>query len=77
MKATILCGFPAAGRPEKVNDGGCDDPGLEENMLPTVDEALYELKLAEKLNPGPWVRQLGQCGDCREKHRGKDSPDES
>ena len=24
-------------------------------MLPTVEEALYELKLAEDLNPGPWV----------------------
>lgn len=24
-------------------------------MLPTMDEALHELKLAEKLNPGPWV----------------------
>lgn len=24
-------------------------------MLPTIDEALYELKLAEELNPGPWI----------------------
>jgi len=24
-------------------------------MLPTIDEALHELKLAEELNPGPWV----------------------
>ena len=24
-------------------------------MLPTVDEALNELKLAEEMNPGPWV----------------------
>ena len=24
-------------------------------MLPTVDEALYELKLAVELNPGPWI----------------------
>ena len=31
-------------------------------MLPTVDEALYELKLAEGLNPGPWVRHSVNTG---------------
>ena len=31
-------------------------------MLPTVDEALYELKLAEKLNPGPWIRHSVNVG---------------
>ena len=31
-------------------------------MLPTVDEALYELKLAEELNPGPWVRHSVNTG---------------
>ena len=31
-------------------------------MLPTVDEALYELKLAEDLNPGPWVRHSINVG---------------
>ena len=24
-------------------------------MLPTAEEAMRELKLAEELNPGPWV----------------------
>ena len=31
-------------------------------MLPTVDEALQELKLAENLNPGPWVRHSMNVG---------------
>jgi len=31
-------------------------------MLPTVDEALYELKLAGELNPGPWVRHSVNVG---------------
>ena len=31
-------------------------------MLPTVEEALYELKLAEDLNPGPWVRHSINVG---------------
>ena len=31
-------------------------------MLPTVDEALNELKLAEELNPGPWVRHSVNTG---------------
>ena len=31
-------------------------------MLPTVDEALYELKLAEELNPGPWVKHSTNTG---------------
>ena len=31
-------------------------------MLPTVNEALYELKLAEELNPGPWVRHSVNVG---------------
>ena len=31
-------------------------------MLPTADEALNELKLAEKLNPGPWVRHSVNVG---------------
>ena len=32
------------------------------SMLPTVDEALHELKLAEELNPGPWVRHSVNVG---------------
>ena len=31
-------------------------------MLPTVDEALIELKLAEELNPGPWVKHSINVG---------------
>ncbi len=31
-------------------------------MLPTVDEAMNELKLAEELNPGPWVRHSVNVG---------------
>lgn len=31
-------------------------------MLPTMDEALHELKLAEKLNPGPWVMHSMNVG---------------
>ena len=31
-------------------------------MLPTADEALNELKLAEKTNPGPWVRHSVNVG---------------
>jgi len=31
-------------------------------MLPTVEEALYELKLAEELNPGPWARHSANVG---------------
>ncbi len=31
-------------------------------MLPTVDEALDELKTAEKMNPGPWVRHSVNVG---------------
>ena len=31
-------------------------------MLPTVDEALQELKLAEGMNPGPWVRHSVNVG---------------
>ena len=25
-------------------------------MLPSIDEAIKELEIAEKLNPGPWVK---------------------
>ena len=31
-------------------------------MLPTAEQALEELKLAEKLNPGPWVRHSVNVG---------------
>jgi len=31
-------------------------------MLLTVDEALQELKLAEGMNPGPWVRHSVNVG---------------
>ncbi len=31
-------------------------------MLPAVDEALYELKLAEEMNPGPWVKHSINVG---------------
>ena len=31
-------------------------------MLPTVDEAMNELKIAEKLNPGPWVAHSMNVG---------------
>ena len=31
-------------------------------MLPTAEEALKELKLAGKLNPGPWVRHSVNTG---------------
>ena len=31
-------------------------------MLPTVEDALHELKLAEELNPGPWVRHSINVG---------------
>ncbi len=31
-------------------------------MLPTIDEALKELKIAEELNPGPWVRHSVNTG---------------
>ena len=31
-------------------------------MLPTAEEALRELKLAEKMNPGPWVRHSVNVG---------------
>ena len=31
-------------------------------MLPTVNEALYELKLAGELNPGPWVMHSMNVG---------------
>ena len=31
-------------------------------MLPTAEEALRELKLAEELNPGPWVRHSVNVG---------------
>ena len=31
-------------------------------MLPTVDEALNELKIAGELNPGPWVRHSANVG---------------
>ena len=31
-------------------------------MLPNADEALNELKLAEKMNPGPWVRHSVNVG---------------
>ena len=35
---------------------------MEEKMLPTVEEALYELKLAGELNPGPWVKHSINVG---------------
>ena len=31
-------------------------------MLPTIDDALFELKLAENLNPGPWVKHSINLG---------------
>ena len=31
-------------------------------MLPTLDEALNELKTAEKRNPGPWVKHSMNVG---------------
>ncbi len=31
-------------------------------MLPTPDEAMRELKLAEELNPGPWVKHSVNTG---------------
>ena len=31
-------------------------------MLPTAEEALYELELAGKLNPGPWVKHSINAG---------------
>ena len=31
-------------------------------MLPTVEEAMYELKIAGELNPGPWVRHSENTG---------------
>ena len=31
-------------------------------MLPSVEEALHELKIAEELNPGPWVRHSANVG---------------
>ena len=31
-------------------------------MLPTIDEALKELKIAEELNPGPWVKHSINTG---------------
>ena len=26
-------------------------------MLPSIDEAIKELEVADKLNPGPWVKR--------------------
>lgn len=31
-------------------------------MFPTLDEALKELKIAEELNPGPWVKHSINVG---------------
>ena len=31
-------------------------------MLPTADEAMRELELAEKANPGPWVKHSVNTG---------------
>ena len=31
-------------------------------MLPTIEEAMHELELAEKLNPGPWVKHSINVG---------------
>ena len=32
------------------------------DMLPTIEEAEKELKLAEELNPGPWVKHFINVG---------------
>ena len=42
-----------------------------ENMLPTIEEALYELKLAEGLNPGPWVKHSINTGIAARNIAGK------
>ena len=46
-------------------------------MLPTIDEALKELKIAEELNPGPWVKHSINTGiaakNIAEKVPGMDS----
>ena len=34
--------------------------GIE--MLPTIEEAEKELKLAEELNPGPWIKHSINVG---------------
>ena len=31
-------------------------------MLPSIDEAIKELEIAEKLNPGPWVKHSMNVG---------------
>lgn len=31
-------------------------------MLPSIDEALYELKIAGEMNPGPWVKHSENVG---------------
>ena len=31
-------------------------------MLPTIEEAEKELKLAEELNPGPWIKHSINVG---------------
>ena len=31
-------------------------------MYPSVEEALNELKIAEKLNPGPWIKHSENVG---------------
>ena len=40
-------------------------------MLPTADEAMRELKLAEEMNPGPWVRHSINTGIAAQKIAGK------
>lgn len=46
-------------------------------MLPTIEEAMQELELAEKLNPGPWVKHSINTGvaarNIAEKIPGMDS----
>ena len=32
-------------------------------MLPTIDEALKELEIAEKRNPGPWIKHSMNTGN--------------
>lgn len=36
-------------------------------MLPTIDEALNELKIAGGMNPGPWVKHSENVGIAAKK----------
>ena len=35
-------------------------------MLPTIDEALNELKIAGEINPGPWTKHSENVGIAAE-----------